>query len=79
MKRLIKSLLSLVIVVALGSLILFLLRGAHRLKPADYPDGSLVIGNIAELDAVQVSGNKKYKDYIYDRNKQRRIKRYRKD
>ncbi|MBQ2501303.1 MAG: hypothetical protein II524_02430, partial [Bacteroidales bacterium] len=50
MKRLIKSLLSLVIVVALGCLILSVLRNLEqngqplKFKSSNYPDGSLVIG-----------------------------------
>ena len=45
MKRLIKSLLSLVIVVAIGSLVLFVIRSfAQNKRPANYPEGSLVIG-----------------------------------
>ena len=56
MKRLVKSLLSLVIVIALGSLVLFVIRGfAQNMRPANYPDGSYVIGfyNLENLfDAV---------------------------
>ena len=43
MKRIIRSLLSLVIVVALGSLVLFAIRSFAQAKPS-YPDGSYVIG-----------------------------------
>ena len=43
MKRIVRSLLSLVIVIAIGSLVLFALRSLKQIKPS-YPDGSLVIG-----------------------------------
>ena len=43
MKRILKSLLSLIIVCALGYLILFAIRSFGQTKPS-YPDGSLVIG-----------------------------------
>lgn len=43
MKRIVRSLLSLIIVIAIGSLVLFALRSLKQIKPS-YPDGSLVIG-----------------------------------